>query len=67
MSWYLEPTYSAAEVLVIILLAALPMSQIAQIALGVVQDKTGIDTNPAIGEAGSDGGEGDSDSETKDE
>jgi len=42
MSWFLTPMYSPAEVGVILLLAALPMSHIASILLGVIESKTGI-------------------------
>lgn len=48
----LAPQYSAVEIAIAILLAALPMSQIANILLGVFQRKTGItlDRNKATTE-----------------
>ena len=42
MTWYLEPTYSALEVAIILVLAALPLSQIMGIALALLEKKTGI-------------------------
>jgi len=42
MTWYLDPMYSVVEVAFIILLAALPMSHIASVLLGVIESKTGI-------------------------
>jgi len=42
MTWYLEPTYSALEVAIILVLAALPLSQSMGIVLGIVEKKTGI-------------------------
>lgn len=42
MSWWLEPIYSPLEVVIAILLAAVPMSRISEILLGVLEQKTGI-------------------------
>lgn len=49
MSWWTEPAYSAIEVLIIIVLSALPMSQIAAILLGILQEKTGIKLKHSYG------------------
>jgi len=47
MTWYLEPTYSALEVAIILVLAALPLSQSMGIVLGIVEKKTGISVTPS--------------------
>ena len=47
MTWYLEPTYSALEVAIILVLAALPLSQIMGIALALLEKKTGISVTPS--------------------
>jgi len=45
MTWYTQEMFTWVEVFLIVLLAALPMSQIASIILGVVEEKTGIRTH----------------------
>jgi len=45
MSWWLQELYSPGEVILAILLAALPMSQISQIILGIIEEKTGIEVH----------------------
>jgi len=47
MTWYLEPTYSALEVAIILVLAALPLSQSMGIVLGILEKKTGINVTPS--------------------
>lgn len=42
MTWYLEPTYSALEVAIVVMLAILPGSQIATLLLSLIQQKTGL-------------------------
>jgi len=42
MSWWLQPQYTALEVVIAILLAAIPMSRISEILLGLLEQKTGI-------------------------